>query len=83
MVERKRPARRDLSPLIGRKVSCFFNGLRTGTVVAVPAAEVVTVAFLAPHGRHRLSVSEVRSVSWYGKALRVDEYLERRQAVKP
>lgn len=63
-----------LRPLIGRRVSAYWNGLRTGTVVDAPASDTLTVEFGA-YGPHRIDARDVRRV-FFHKWLTLNEYLE-------
>lgn len=66
----------ELKPLIGRKVSCYWNGYRIGEVIRVPKSDVLSVRFLPPHGTRQVPLDQVQHVYWYGKRRTVTEYLE-------
>lgn len=64
----------ELKPLVGRNVECFWEGLRCGKVVGIPATDVLMVKFLAPIGKRRVELAKVRGVFYYGKTRTVPEY---------
>lgn len=68
----------DLAPLIGRTVSCYWNGYRTGVVTAAPAKNTVSVRLLPPHGHHKVDVAAINAVFWYGRKYSVSEFLKKR-----
>lgn len=65
----------ELKVLVGRHVECYWNGLRTGKVVGTPATDMLTVQFLAPHGRRRIPLEHVKGVFWYKRLKTVSEFI--------
>lgn len=67
----------DLGQLVGRTVSVFWNGSRTGVVKAV-RGQMLTVQLLPPNGRHRIALEALEGVHWFGRRRSLAEFLELR-----
>lgn len=65
----------ELRPLIGRMVTVYWNGLRTGKVVAAPATDIVTIKFLPPYGKRRITAGDLCEVWWRKKLMPVKDFL--------